>query len=84
MNEESKGISGKERKCGRAWCARRTKKSSPRRGHVCFMRLVGNSVVKIGDPRGPPIPGAATLVETGTPSPQVPPIRKNKGGGEGK
>ena len=62
-------------------CAWRTKKSSPGRGRVCFMRLVGDSVVKVGDPGDPQITGAPTLVETGMPSPQVPPIRRNGVGG---
>lgn len=42
---------------------------------MCFMRLAGGSVVKVGDPKGPPIPGTAgaeTPVETAVPSLQVP------------
>lgn len=49
---------------------------------MCFMRLAGDSFLKVGDPKGPPIPGipgAETPVETGMPSLQAPTIRGNKG-----
>ena len=49
---------------------------------MCFMRLVGDSVVKAGDPKGPTIPGvpgAAThLQKVEYLLPKFPQIRRNR------
>ena len=79
---KARAFQAKQRKYQRARCAWRAKNSSPGKSSMCFMRLVGDSVVKAGDPKGPTIPGvpgAAThLQKVEYLLPKFPQIRRNR------